>query len=170
MDSINYILIDCPTKHGGSIAGVKSEECNHFNLEDPLDYALLASSGCYCLPYGPFSDDAITMEDLCAAMCTLGFKPKHMSGIFSLVAILMLGNIQFGKANHQDISAYISYSQVVDLDAWFLGVSSEDLSQMPTNRTNYVHKELYMSLLNAENRVQTGKITLFVTFMHFFLL
>ena len=32
------------------LAGATSEERDYFNLEDPSDYALLASSGCYRLP------------------------------------------------------------------------------------------------------------------------
>lgn len=133
------------------LAGATSEERDHFNLEDPSDYALLASSGCYRLPYGPFSDDAVAMEDLRASMRTLGFKPKHMFAIFSLlVAILTLGNIQFGEADHQDVSAHIANPQAVDQAARLLGVSSEDLNQILTNKTSYVRKELYTSLLNAE--------------------
>lgn len=119
---------------------VMSEEHNHFNLENPLDYAFLSLSGCYWLPYGPFSDNSITVGDLHVAKHTLGFKPKHMSGIFCLlVTILMLGNIQFLKANHQDISAYIYNLQAVDITTQLLGVSSKDLNQTFTNKTNYVH-------------------------------
>ena len=119
---------------------VMSEEHNHFNLENPLDYAFLSLSGCYWLPYGPFSDNSITVGDLHVAKHTLGFKPKHMSGIFRLlVTILMLGNIQFLKANHQDISAYIYNLQSVDITTQLLGVSSKDLNQTFTNKTNYVH-------------------------------
>jgi chitin synthase len=74
------------------IAGATLEEQDHFHLEDPSDYTLLASSGCYCLPAGVFSDDSITMNELRATMGTLGSKPKHMTSIFSLlVAILLLG-------------------------------------------------------------------------------
>jgi chitin synthase len=79
------------------IAGAMPEEQDHFHLEDPLDYALLASSGCYRLPAGIFGDDSISMDELRAAMGTLGFKPKHMTSIFSLlVAILLLRNLEFG--------------------------------------------------------------------------
>ena len=73
------------------LAGATPEERDRYGLEDVSDYALLASSGCYRLPSGPFSDDGIAMDDLRAAMKSLGFKPKHLSSIFSLlVAILLL--------------------------------------------------------------------------------
>jgi chitin synthase len=43
------------------LAGAGPQERDHFALEDPSDYVLLASSGCYCLPSGPFSDLKIRM-------------------------------------------------------------------------------------------------------------
>ena len=132
------------------LAGSTPEERDRFNLEDPSDYALLASSGCYRLPAGPFSDDSIAMEELRAAMKTLGFKPKHIASIFSLlVAILTLGNIQFGEGDARDVSAYVSNPLVLDQAARLLGVSSEELGETLTNKTSYVRKELYTVMLNA---------------------
>jgi chitin synthase len=133
------------------LAGATTAERDHYNLEDPSDYALLASSGTYRLPAGPFSDDSIGMSDLRASMRTLGFKPKHMSSIFSLlVAILLLGNLQFHDGDAHTASAYIHNTQVLDHVARLLGTTSEDLSQVLTNKTSYVRKELYTVLLNAE--------------------
>ena len=134
------------------LAGTTPAERDHFNLEDVSDYALLASSGCYRLPSGPFSDDSIAMADLRVAMRTLGFKPKHMSSIFSLlVAILLLGNLQFANGDAHDVSAHVSNPHVLDQAARLLGVSAEELDQTFTNKTNYVRKELFTVLLNAEN-------------------
>ncbi|KAF5369698.1 hypothetical protein D9615_010145 [Tricholomella constricta] len=133
------------------IAGATSAERDHFNLEDPSDYALLASSGTYRLPSGPFSDDSIGMSELRASMRTLGFKQKHMSSIFSiLVAILLLGNLQFQNGDAHDVSAYIHNTHVLDHVARLLGTTPDDLSQVLTNKTSYVRKELYTVLLNAE--------------------
>ena len=133
------------------LAGATTAERDNFNLEDPSDYALLASSGTYRLPSGPFSDDSIGMSDLRDCMKTLGFKPKHMLSIFSLlVAILQLGNLQFRGGDAHDVSAYVINTQVLDHVARLLGVSSDDLSQTLTNKTSYVRKELYTVLLNAE--------------------
>ena len=88
------------------LAGTTTAERDHFNLEDVSDYTLLASSGGYRLPSGPFSDDSIAMADLRVAMRTLGFKPKHMTAIFGLiVAILFLGNLQFADGDAHDVSA-----------------------------------------------------------------
>ncbi|KZT06449.1 glycosyltransferase family 2 protein [Laetiporus sulphureus 93-53] len=133
------------------LAGATPEERDQFNLEDVSDYALLASSGCYRLPAGPFSDDAIAMEDLRAAMRTLGFKAKHLSSIFSLlVAILLLGNVQFTESDGRDVSAYVANMQVLEEVSRLLGVPLDELAEALTNKTNYVRKELYTVMLNAE--------------------
>ncbi|KAH9939246.1 chitin synthase [Epithele typhae] len=132
------------------LAGATPDERDRYGLEDVSDYALLSSSGCYRLPSGPFSDDSIAMEDLRVAMKLLGFKAKHFSSIFSLiVAILLLGNLQFGEADARDVSAYISNPLVLDQVARLLGVPSEELSEVLTNKTSYVRKELYTVMMNA---------------------
>ena len=106
------------------LAGATPDERDRFNLEDPSDYALLASSGCYRLPAGPFSDDATAMEELRASFKTLGFKPKNVSSIFSLlVAILLLGNVQFGEGDARDVSAYVSNMPVLEQVSRLLGIS-----------------------------------------------
>ncbi|KAG6332690.1 hypothetical protein ID866_6397 [Astraeus odoratus] len=133
------------------LAGAAPQERDHFALEDPSDYALLASSGCYRLPSGPFSDDAIAMEEMRVAMRALGFKPKHLSSIFTLLsAILLLSNVQFVEADAKDVSASVANTPVVDQVARLLGVPSEDLAQTLTNKTNYVRKEVYTVLLDVE--------------------
>ncbi|KAF8432942.1 glycosyltransferase family 2 protein [Boletus edulis BED1] len=133
------------------LAGAAPQERDYFNIEDPSEYTLLASSGCYHLPNGPFSDDAIAMEEVRIAMRTLGFKPKHLSAVFTiLVAILLLSNIQFIEADAKDVSASVANIPVLDHVARLLGVSSDDLAQALTNKTNYVRKELYTVLLNVE--------------------
>ncbi|RDB20078.1 Chitin synthase 8 [Hypsizygus marmoreus] len=133
------------------IAGATTAERDYFNLEDPSDYSLLASSGTYRLPSGPFSDDSIAMSELRVSMRTLGFKQKHMTSIFSiLVAILLLGNLQFHDGDAHDVSAYIHNTHVLDHVARLLGTTPDDLSQVLTNKTSYVRKELYTVLLNAE--------------------
>ncbi|CDO75020.1 Glycosyltransferase Family 2 protein [Trametes cinnabarina] len=133
------------------LAGATPEERDRYALEDVSDYALLASSGCYRLPAGPFSDDGIAMDELRAAMKLLGFKPKNVSSIFGLlVAILLLGNLQFGEADARDVSAYVSNRPVLDQVARLLGVPAEDLSEVLTNKTSYVRKELYTVMMNAQ--------------------
>ncbi|KAJ3892037.1 chitin synthase [Lentinula edodes] len=133
------------------IAGCTSAERDALNIEDPSDYALLASSGTYRLPAGPSSDDSIAMGDLRAAMRTLGFKPKATAAIFSLlIAILLLGNLEFGEGDFHTVSAHVTNVEVLDHVSRLLGVSSEDLSQALTNKTSYVRKELYTALLNAQ--------------------
>ena len=67
-----------------------------------------------------------------------------------LVAILVLGNLEFLEADAKDVSAFIANTSVLEHAARLLGVSAEDLSQALTNKTSYVRKELYTVLLSAE--------------------
>lgn len=133
------------------LAGASPEERDAWGLEDASDYALLASSGCYRLPSGPFSDDSVNMEDLRASMKVLGFKPKHMQSIFSLlVAILLLGNLQFADYGTKEItyeSAHVLNPHILDKVSHMLGVASEALEQALTNKTNYVRREVYSAVL-----------------------
>ncbi|KAF9647836.1 P-loop containing nucleoside triphosphate hydrolase protein [Thelephora ganbajun] len=133
------------------LAGATPQERDLWGLEDISDYILLASSGCYRLPAGPFSDDSIAYGDLRAALRVLGFRPKNISSMFSLlVAILVLGNLEFFEADAKDVSAYIANMPVLEHAARLLGVPVEDLTQALTNKTSYVRKELYTVLLSAE--------------------
>jgi chitin synthase len=137
------------------LAGATVQERDSLALGDMTDYNLLASSGCYRLPAGPFSDDALAMLDLRDALKTLSFKPKHITSIWSLLtAILTLGNIQFadhgGTTNEaRGESAYVTNPEVLEQAAILLGVPSEELSDALTIRTNYIRRDLFTSVLNA---------------------
>ncbi|QRW16570.1 chitin synthase [Rhizoctonia solani] len=137
------------------LAGATAQERDSLVLGDMTDYNLLASSGCYRLPAGPFSDDALAMLDLRDALKTLAFKPKHITSIWSLLtAILTLGNIQFadhgGTTNEaRGESAYVTNPEVLEQAATLLGVPSEQLSDALTVRTNYIRRDLFTSVLNA---------------------
>ncbi|KAF9241811.1 glycosyltransferase family 2 protein [Melanogaster broomeanus] len=133
------------------LAGATPSERDELGLEGPSDYALLASSGCYRLPSGPFSDDGVAMDDLRDALKTLGFKSKHVSSMFRiLVAILLLGNVEFGEADAQDVSAYVMNMPVLQRAATLLGVPAEELGEALTHKTSYVRKELFTVLLNVK--------------------
>ena len=67
-----------------------------------------------------------------------------------LVAILVLGNLEFLEADAKDVSAYVANAPVLEHAARLLGVPVEDLTQALTNKTSYVRKELYTVLLSAE--------------------
>jgi chitin synthase len=73
---LDKTLLNCLNHEECTYRVTTPAERDHFNLEDVSDYALLASSGCYRLPSGPFSDNSIAMAVLRVAMRTLGFKPK----------------------------------------------------------------------------------------------
>ncbi|OCB87192.1 chitin synthase [Sanghuangporus baumii] len=136
------------------LAGATTDERDRLNMEDPSDYALLASSGCYRLPGGPFSDDATAMTELRMAMRTLGFKTKHVTAIFNLlIAILLLGNLEFVEGVSREDTAHVANPLVLDHVARLLGVTSEDLAQALTNKTSYLRKELYTVLLSPQQSV-----------------
>ncbi|KAG9027552.1 hypothetical protein FRB95_007619 [Tulasnella sp. JGI-2019a] len=133
------------------LAGSTPEERDLYNLEDPSEYALLASSGCYRLPAGPFSDDSMAMDELRASLKILGFKSKNVSSTFTvLYVILILGNLRFIDSGVNEQSATPANPQVLDEVAHFLGVSREDLEQTLINRTSYVRKELCTVFLSAD--------------------
>lgn len=93
------------------------------------------------------------MGELRAAMAALGFKPKHVSSIFSLlVAILLLGNLTFENdidgLSYQ--SATVTNRLVLNEAANLLGLAAEELEEALTNKTKYVRKELASGFLTAE--------------------
>ena len=137
------------------LAGATTEERDRLGIEDPSDYSLLASSGCYRLPGGPFSDDATAMTELRLSMRALGFKSKHVNSIFNLlVAILLLSNLEFTEGVSREDSAHISNLLVLDQISRLLGISTDDLTQALTNRTSYVRKEMFTVLLDPEGAVR----------------
>ncbi|KAJ7233069.1 glycosyltransferase family 2 protein [Mycena rebaudengoi] len=137
------------------LAGATTSERDQLQLEDPSEYALLASSGTYRLPSGPFSDDTTGMSDLRAALRSLSFK--HTPAVLSLLAaILSSTNITFIPANSNDVAAEISPSaiQALQSTARLLGVPVEEFEAALTNRTSYVRKELYTVLLDEHQATQ----------------
>lgn len=141
------------------LAGATPQEREELGIDDPDTYALLASSGCYSLPNGPFSDDATQLGELRAAFASLGLKPKHVRSIFSvLVAILVLSNITFTdnrQAGSLGMTSFEERTQVVELDlldevSVHLGVNPEELVEVLTNRTKWVSHDLASVFLDAE--------------------
>ncbi|KAJ7036551.1 glycosyltransferase family 2 protein [Mycena alexandri] len=131
------------------LAGATTSERDSLQLEDPSEYTLLASSGTYRLPSGPFSDDTAAMSDLRAALRTLSFK--HTPALLSLLAaILVSTNIQFVPADNNSEAAAVSPAslQALQSTARLLGISADELEVALTNRTAYVRKELYTVLLD----------------------
>jgi chitin synthase len=133
------------------LAGASREERELDSLEDSSQYTLPASSSCYRLPAGLFSDDSMAMDELRAAMKILGFKAKNVASIFSILnVILLLGNIRFNDSGINEQSARIANPEVLTQAANLLGVSSGDFEQAIVNKTNYVRKEVYTVFLDAE--------------------
>ncbi|CAK5267523.1 unnamed protein product [Mycena citricolor] len=136
------------------LAGATTAERDQLLLEDMSEYALLASSGTYRLPAGPFSDDTTGMADLRAALRTLSFK--HTPAVLSLLsAILASTNITFVAADNNTESSTVAPDsiQALQVTARLLGVPSDELESALTNRSAYVRKELYTVLLNEHNAV-----------------
>ncbi|SCV67156.1 BQ2448_5802 [Microbotryum intermedium] len=140
------------------LAGATAEERQELALlSNPMDYKLLGSSGTSRLPpTTPNSDDSIACEDLRLAFKALGFKPRHISAIFRLVAaILTLSNLEFaepveGQSRGSSESAWVTNRDVLDHAAELLGITSEDLERALTNRVRWVRKEMVAVILRAE--------------------
>ncbi|KIY44928.1 hypothetical protein FISHEDRAFT_77147 [Fistulina hepatica ATCC 64428] len=143
------------------LAGATTAERDELLLEDPSDYTLLATSGCYRTLYPKHDtddtdDDAVHMASLRNAFAVLGFKRRHVQGIFAvLTAVLVLSNLVFqdggGPGDKPDGSAWVSsiaHEGVYDAAnptiqhvAHLLGVGPEDLLAALTNRTGVIkHK------------------------------
>ncbi|KAL7420389.1 hypothetical protein Q5752_005359 [Cryptotrichosporon argae] len=139
------------------LAGASPDERDALNLEDPSAYALLASSGCYRLPGGPFSDDSAAMGELRAALASLGFKPKHVRSIFAiLTAILLLSNLIFtppeghtGLSSMDGTCAVTERNLLVDI-AGYLGLSADELERALINKTVWARKDLVAVQLGVE--------------------
>jgi chitin synthase len=145
------------------LSGATPALLDYLQLDDASDYALLASSSCYRLPGGPFSDDA---------MRALGFKERHSEGIWRLLsALLALGNIMFEEAlsaRHDSLwyrrgtsglgGIFVDGQEEVrhlnpgmlDRAARLLGVGSEDLKEILMTRLGYVKKEVVSAYLDAK--------------------
>ncbi|GAA5984815.1 hypothetical protein JCM5350_004246 [Sporobolomyces pararoseus] len=140
------------------LAGASKEEKEQLGLLDDITgYRLLAKSACYRLPPGtPHSDDSIALDELRAAFKTLGFKPRHVASIFRVLsAILVLGNLEFAEHpadpyDFQSEPAWIENRDVLDHASSLLGVSSEELERILTNRVRWVRKEMTATILRAE--------------------
>ncbi|KAJ7623767.1 chitin synthase [Roridomyces roridus] len=142
------------------LAGATTSERDNLQLEDPSEYALLASSGTYRLPSGPFSDDTIGMSDLRAALRALSFK--HTPAVLSLLsAILASTNITFIPADNNMEASTVAPDAIpaIQLTSRLLGVPPDELETALTNRTSYVRKELYTVLLD-ERQSEAQRINL----------
>ena len=141
------------------LAGASPQEVDELQLEEPGAYALLASSGCFRLPGGPFSDDAAQMGELRAAMASCGFKAKHVKAIFTtLTAILVLSNITFlddDQAGSLGMSSYDRRARIEDPivlgeAARLLCVEPTELERVLVNRTRWIKNELQSILLDSQ--------------------
>jgi chitin synthase len=152
------------------LSGATPALLESLNLSDASDYALIASSGCYRLPGGPFSDDAVQFGVVEEALATLGFKERHKEGVWRLIsALLMLGNIEFEDAlSKRDVQAgymggvnglggnvvegqedvRIQNPGMMDRAAR-LGIGADDLKAVLTLKSGYVKKEVVSRYLDV---------------------
>lgn len=141
------------------LAGASPDERDELNIDEPSAYALLASSGTYLLPGGPFSDDSMQLQELRAAFASLGFKAKHVRSIFALlITILLLSNLTFtddrgtgslGMTSMDERARVVDRVVLADAAA-HLGVSPDDLEAVLVNRTKWVKRDLCSMFLDAE--------------------
>ena len=147
------------------LAGASHKEHTAFELlDDPSEYDLLASSGCYRI--GPdhgtsAASDEIAFEDLKAAFNTLGFKSKHTEMIYKVLsATLLLGNVKFtsisDNAENKQESVAISpeSSTIFTSICTLLGLQEEDLERALVNKTTYIRKEVVCALLSNQDAIK----------------
>lgn len=140
------------------LAGATPDEREELGLDDPDTYALLASSNCYRLPAGPFSDDSTQLGELRASFAALGFKAKHVRSIFGvLTAILVLSNLTFmddratgslGMTSYEEHTAVVERHLLEDVSQ-HLGVAPNELEAVLVNRTKWVSHDLASVFLDA---------------------
>jgi chitin synthase len=143
------------------LAGVSPEDRAQLGLlEEPADYNFLRE-GVGKLPDGPNSNDQVAFEDLRASLQVLGFKPKNLASLFSVLsAILLLGNVTFDCAaptGDRDLktpsneTAWVEPQSKPYLEraAQLLGLEVEELEHRLVNRSRYIRKEFCTVLLDA---------------------
>ncbi|TIA79056.1 hypothetical protein E3P89_03500 [Wallemia ichthyophaga] len=137
------------------LAGAPPNLQELYDLQDPSSYAMLASSGCFKLPFGPFSDDHAGYNALYDAFITLGFRQKHINSIWSvIVAILTLSNIEFIDTESRDSSATVLSTHELQLVAHLLGIEPDELEVLLVNRSFYVKKDISTHLLDSAGAVR----------------
>ena len=97
----------------------------------------------------------MAFEDLKAALDCLGFKRRHVTGIFKVLStILLLGNLTF-SAREVPLSDDVTWVEtdarpVLEVAAALLDLAAEELGNSLVNRTKWVKKERLAIILKPE--------------------
>lgn len=141
------------------LAGASQEERQHLHLLDKASYRYL---GAHRRPFGR-DEDTVRFEQLKIALKNIGLSKRHVAQTCQLLAaILHLGNIEFISDRHRnEDAAVVRNTEMLDLVAEFLGVTSPALEIVFSYKTKLVKKELCTVFLDedgaAENRDNLAK-------------
>ncbi|KAJ7447349.1 hypothetical protein B0H11DRAFT_1744953, partial [Mycena galericulata] len=130
----------------------------HLQLEDPSEYALLASSGTDRLPSGPFYDDTTAISDLRVALRVLSFQPTPP--VLPLPsAALMSTNITFLPADNHCEGATVSPASfpAFQLTIRLLGI--------PRDRAHEPHRKEPRPCAPRAARCTTQRTVILVAFL-----
>ncbi|KAJ1966780.1 hypothetical protein IWQ62_002258 [Dispira parvispora] len=101
------------------------------------------------------SDKSVKLEDVKAALRSLGMKSRLQTQMFQLLAgILHLGNVEFMEADNANEAASVRNPEVLCTVANFLGVSPDTLEGGLMYKSKLVGSELCTVFLNLEGAEQ----------------
>ncbi|KDQ56608.1 glycosyltransferase family 2 protein [Jaapia argillacea MUCL 33604] len=139
------------------VAGASQEERQHLHLDDKTSYRYLgqrtaALAAGHGRQHVGRDDDSLRFEQLKVAMKNVGLSKRHVAQTCQLIAaILHLGNLEFIVDRHRnEDAAVVRNTDVLDIVADFLGVTSADLEGALSYRTKLVKKELCTVFLDPD--------------------
>jgi len=134
------------------LAGASQEERQHLHLLDKATYRYL---GAHRRPPGR-DEDTVRFEQLKIALKNIGLSKRHVAQTCQLLAaILHLGNIEFIQDRHRnEDAAVVRNTELLDLVAEFLGVTSSALEIVFSYKTKLVKKELCTVFLDEDGATE----------------
>lgn len=145
------------------VAGASPEERQHLHLLDKTTYRYLGHRNTPTRTPGGRDEDAIRFDQLKVALKTIGLSKRHVAQTCQLIAaILHLGNLEFTIDRHRnEDAAVVRNTDVLEVVADFLGVSTNALESTLSYKTKLVKKELCTVFLDpdgaADNRDDLAK-------------
>ena len=128
------------------VSGIQGEERNHLKLREVHDYRYLQSR---VRRSGP--TDQHRFDQLKQAFRTVGLSTRLVAQICQLLAaILHIGNLQFHSGYGTDEGSAATDTELLDLVADFLGVTTEAMAELFAVKTLLVRKEICTSFLDPE--------------------
>jgi chitin synthase len=128
------------------VSGIHGEEKTHLKLRDVHDYRYLQSR---VRRSGP--TDQHRFDQLKQAFRVVGLSTRLVVQICQLLAaILHIGNLQFRSAHGMEEGSVATDTELLEVVADFLGVTTEAMSELFAIKTLLVRKEICTSFLDPE--------------------